>query len=94
MIEVPQSVERMTAAVGSLYELIRSGGLTHDGEDAFTAQVLNAVPRFNDRGFTLAKGKSRGRIDAAVALALAVDRVQREETVPEFEPAVLFGAAR
>jgi hypothetical protein len=28
----------------------------------------------NDRGFTLSKGKSRGPIDATVALALAVDR--------------------
>lgn len=78
MVEQPQTLERMTPAIGSLYELIRSGGLTHDGDDAFGSQVLNATPRFNDRGFTLAKGKSRGRIDAAVALALAVDRVQRE----------------
>ena len=78
MFELPQSLERMTPAIGSLYEMIRSGGITHDGDPAFAAQVLAAVPRFNDRGFTLAKGKSRGRIDAAVALALAVDRVQRE----------------
>ena len=40
------------------------------------------MPRFNEHGFTLAKGKSRGRIDAAIALALAVDRVQRTETGP------------
>jgi len=85
MVELPQSLERMTPAIGGLYELILKGGLTHDGDEAFSAQVLNAVQRFNDRGFTLAKGKSRGRIDAAVALALAIDRVQRE--VPEI-PAV------
>ncbi len=79
MVEQPQTLERMTPAIGSLYELIRGGGITHDGDDAFGAQILAAVPRFNDRGFTLAKGKTnRGRIDAAVALALAVDRVQRE----------------
>ena len=94
MVEQPQTLERMTPAVGSLYELIRSGGLTHDGDDAFGSQVLNATPRFNDRGFTLAKGKSRGRIDAAVALALAVDRVQREEHIEDAEPAVLLGRAR
>ena len=91
MVEQPQTLERMTPAVGGLYELIRGGGLTHDGDDAFGSQVLNATPRFNDRGFTLAKGKSRGRIDAAVALALAVDRVQREAVIPEFSAGVAFG---
>ncbi len=90
MVEQPQTLERMTPAVGSLYEMIRSGGLTHDGDDAFGSQVLNATPRFNDRGFTLAKGKSRGRIDAAVALALAVDRVQRETPAEVSEPFVVF----
>lgn len=79
MIEVPQSVERMTQACGSAYELLMGGGLTHDGDPGFDTQVLNAVARFNERGFTLAKGKSRGRIDAAVALCLAVDRALRQE---------------
>ena len=82
MQEVPQSLERMTAAIGHLYEVVRSGRLTHDGDPAFAGQVLNAVPRFNERGFTLAKGKSRGRIDAAIALALAVDRATHRELAP------------
>ena len=76
MVEIPQSVERMTAVIGGLYELIRGGGVSHDGDPVFETQVLNAVPRFNERGFTLAKGKSRGRIDAAIAFGLAVDRAQ------------------
>ncbi len=74
MLEIPQSPERMTPAIGNLYELIRKGELTHDGDDVFATQILNAVARFNEHGFTLSKSKSRGRIDAAVALALAVDR--------------------
>jgi hypothetical protein len=41
------------------------------------------VPRFNDRGFTLAKGKSRGRIDACIALALAVERAHAHEEPAE-----------
>lgn len=94
VIEIPQSTDRMTAAIGELYSIIRGGSLTHDGDDAFTAQVLAAVPRFNEHGFTLAKGKSRGRIDAAIALALAVDRAQRhvEEIVPQ--PMYVYGKAR
>lgn len=78
LIEVPQSLERMTPAVGSTFEAIKRGELSHDGEPIVTEQVLNAVPRWNDRGFTLTKGKSRGRIDAAVAMCLAVDLALRQ----------------
>jgi phage terminase large subunit-like protein len=76
MVEVPQSVEQMTPIVGALFEMIRAGGLTHEADELFASQVVNAVPRLNERGFTLSKSKSapRGHIDACVALALAVDR--------------------
>lgn len=88
MVEVPQSVERMTPIVGSLLELIKRSELRHDGDPTLATHVLNAVPRFNERGFTLQKSKSRGRIDAAIALALATDRALRE---PEkSEPVVLM----
>ena len=79
MLEIPQSIDRMTMAVGGLYEAILKARITHDGDDLFATHILNAAPRFNDRGFTLAKSKSRGHIDAAIALALAYDRVQRSE---------------
>lgn len=79
MVEVPQSLEHMTPAYVTLYQAIIGGKLTHDGDAAFTAQVLNAVPRFSDRGFILEKGKSRGKIDAAVALCLAYDQALRHE---------------
>ena len=90
MMEVPQSLERMTPAIGNLYEIIRAGRLTHDGDPIVTQQVLNAVPRFNERGFTLAKGKSRGRIDAAIALALAVDRAANDVPVVVRRPMVAW----
>jgi phage terminase large subunit-like protein len=91
MEEVPQSLERMTPAVGTLYEMLKLGTITHDGDEPFGTQILNAVPRYNERGFTLAKGKSRGRIDAAVALALAVERYQRSEGAEEAgEPLVAY----
>jgi len=90
MVEVPQSLEVMTPAIGNLYELIQTGKISHDGEDdAFATQVLNAVPRFNERGFTLAKAKSRGRIDAAIALSLAAAQARRPMVTAE--PMVAFG---
>jgi phage terminase large subunit-like protein len=80
MIEVPQSVERMTTICGGLLEIIKNGELRHDGDETLTTHVLNAVPRWNDRGFTLQKSKSRGRIDGCIALALAVDRALRTDS--------------
>lgn len=80
MVKFDQSVPRMTAAVGGLYEAIRRGELAHDGDPAFAAQILNGVARYYETGFTLAKRKSRGRIDAAVALAIAFWLAQREPT--------------
>lgn len=74
MVEIPQSLERMTPAIGDLYTLIRAGGMTHDRDAHAAQQILAAVPRLNERGFTLSKNKSRERIDSAIALALAVDR--------------------
>ena len=79
LVEIPQSIEHMTPACGHLYELIRSQRITHRRDPVFTQQVLNGVPRFNERGFTLSKGKSRNRIDAGVALALAVDRATHQK---------------
>ncbi|HCO03290.1 MAG TPA: hypothetical protein DIT48_08020, partial [Actinobacteria bacterium] len=83
LLEVPQSVDRMTVVCGTLLEHIKRGDIHHDGDEALATHVLNAVPRFNERGFTLQKSKSRGRIDGCIALALAVDRAVRQEPVME-----------
>jgi phage terminase large subunit-like protein len=83
LVEIPQSVERMTGVLGSLLELIKRGEIHHDGDAGLATHVLNAVARFNERGFTLQKSKSRGRIDGAIALGLAVDRALREAPIQE-----------
>ncbi len=88
MIEVPQSVDAMTRVCGGLLEVIKRGELHHDDDGILTTHVLNAVPRFNERGFTLQKSKSRGKIDACIALGLAVDQAIRSDTP---EPLVAFG---
>lgn len=87
MVEVPQSLERMTPAVGLAFEAIKRGEISHDGDEAFEEQVLNAVPRYNERGFTLAKSKSKNRIDACVAFCLALHR----STVPVESPFFIRG---
>lgn len=86
MMEIPQTLERMTPACGGLLTAIKNAELHHDGQPEFTTQVLNAVPYPNERGFTLKKSKSRGRIDACIALALAWDRaaMQKPPRAPLF----------
>lgn len=81
MFENPQSLERMTPAFGDLFEDIKRGSLSHDGDTAFTTQVLNAIPRWNQSGFTLKKAQSRGKIDATYALAMACDRARHPAPV-------------
>jgi phage terminase large subunit-like protein len=86
MVEFPQSNERMSPAFAGLYEAVMNKRLSHNGDQAYTTQVLNGVQRFNERGWTLAKAKSRGKIDAAYALALCHARAVQ----PVKERAPLF----
>lgn len=79
MVKVDQSVEQMTRVCGTLLEIIKRAEIRHDGDEALRTHVLNAIPRFNERGFTLQKSKSRGKIDGVIALALAVDRAVHRE---------------
>jgi len=77
MVEFSQSTARMVPACGTLYEFIVNGRLSHNGDPVFTDQVLSAAQRSTDMGWRLSKGKSKRKIDAAIALAMAVDRATR-----------------
>jgi phage terminase large subunit-like protein len=80
MVEIAQTLPRMTSACGDLYTLIRERGITHDRDDLFATHVMNARMRMNDAGWTLSKQRSRaGHIDAVIALALAVDRARQKK---------------
>ena len=48
--------------------------LAHDGNPLFSDHVLSASQRVKDNGWTLSKGKSKRKIDAVIALAIAADR--------------------
>lgn len=71
MVEIPQSAERMVPACRLGYELIVSRCLVHDDDPETAAQVLAAVTREADGGWRISKGKSKQKIDAAVALCVA-----------------------
>lgn len=80
MVEVPQTPQRMVPAIGTLYRLITGGGLTHDGDPEYAAQVTSAVRRDSEHGFTLSKLRSELKIDSAIATALAL-------SITDIEPA-------
>lgn len=76
MIEVPQSLERMTPAFGDLFADIKAGAISVDNDKTFEQQILNGIPKFNQSGFTLKKIAAKRKIDAAYALAMAADRLR------------------
>lgn len=81
MVEFPQSAARMIPACGHAYEMIVNGTVTHDGSPTYTDQVLSAAQRMTDTGWRLSKGKSKRKIDACIALVMALDRAtSRPET--------------
>ncbi len=90
MEEVPQPVERMTGIVGAAFEAIRRREVTHPDDKLFERHVLAAVTRPNERGFTISKGKSRDKIDAAVAQCLALHPGLLREEAVELTPFAIW----
>ena len=67
------------AILGPVWGGFRSHQLTDTAPDivslsTFTDQVLSAVPRQTDTGWRLSKGKSKRKIDACIALVIALSR--------------------
>ena len=83
MLEFPQSTARMVPACGTLYELIVGGQLRLRAEPMFVDQLLSPAQRQTDQGWRLSKGKSKRKIDAAIAAAMAVDRATRRSSQVE-----------
>jgi phage terminase large subunit-like protein len=89
LVTFPQSASRMIPACGNAYEMIVSKKVAHDGSPTFTDQVLSAAQRMSDKGWTLSKGKSKRKIDACIAMVMALDRATSKPEPPEATPAVL-----
>jgi phage terminase large subunit-like protein len=74
MVEFPQSGQRMVPACGNAYELIVNKRIAHDGAPSFTDHVLSAAQRVTEQGWRLSKNKSKRKIDACIAMVMALDR--------------------
>ncbi|HEX6969434.1 MAG TPA: hypothetical protein VF174_11585 [Micromonosporaceae bacterium] len=73
VVQFDQTPQRMAPACGLAFELIIGGKVVHDGDPELGAHIKAAVKRVQERGgFTLSKGKSKRRIDGAVAFCMGV----------------------
>ena len=84
MVEMPQSAARMVPACSTAYEVIASGRLVHDGDPLFAEQVTAAVSRVVGEGWRLSKGRSKRKIDAVIALVIAVHAESLHKPAPSF----------
>ena len=74
MVEFPQTGKRMIPACGNAYDMIVGRKIKHPNYETFTDQVLSASQRQTDSGWRLSKGKSKRKIDACIAMVMALDR--------------------
>lgn len=80
MVEVPQSNARMVPATQATYELIVQDRLEHDGNPVLARHIASAVAvEVPNGGYRLKKAKSKAKMDAAIALVMAVDAAVRDE---------------
>ena len=89
LVTFPQSASRMIPACGNAYEMIVAKKVAHDGAPTFTDQVLSAAQRMSDKGWTLSKGKSKRKIDACIAMVMALDRATTKPEPQEAPASVL-----
>lgn len=72
MIEYPQTNSKMVPATQLLHEVIASRRLRHGGDPTARSHALAAVVAETEMGLRIRKTASRDRIDALVALAMAI----------------------
>lgn len=81
--EFPQTVANLTAAGNSLYDAIKQRRLAvWEGSDSLRRHVLAAAAKETDRGIRLIKGHGGRKIDAGIALAMAVASIEAYGTGP------------
>jgi phage terminase large subunit-like protein len=72
MIEFPQTVGNMTEAGQALYDAVKHRTLKLYGDDQLREEARFAVGKETPRGMRIVKEKASHKIDAIVALAMAV----------------------
>lgn len=88
VFEFPQTVGRLTQAGGALFDAIKQGRLiVYAGSDDLRQHVLNCKAKETARGIRLIKDGTK-KIDAGVALAMAVCEAEEEKPAGTWAAAV------
>jgi phage terminase large subunit-like protein len=77
MVEFPQTARRIESDQG-LYDAIIGKNIRHFDHPELNEHILNSVAVETGRGYRLAKDKSSKKIDAAVALSMALHGAREE----------------
>jgi len=84
MVDFPQTDQRMVPASQAAYETIINREIAHDGDPTLKRHVHSVVADQKERGWRISKVKGSGKkIDAAVALAIAVFMAQTDPPTPK-----------
>jgi phage terminase large subunit-like protein len=93
-VEFDQSPQRMAPACGLALELLIASPsrIVHDGDPDLADHVKRAAKVPQERGgFTLKKGKSKGHIDACVAMVMGLRTLHDVPEEPPPKPFALWG---
>jgi phage terminase large subunit-like protein len=74
VVDFPPSDSRMVPASNTLYDLVREGKIVHSGDPRLRRHVMAGIASEVEGGWRISKKKSRKKIDALIALALAAQR--------------------
>lgn len=72
MAEFSQAASSMVPACQDAYRLICEGLVVHGDDATLTDHVLSAAVRETDTGWRLSKGRSKRKIDACIAMVMAL----------------------
>lgn len=84
--EFPQTNQNMARACQRMYDAVTEERLRHGGDPVLAAHVMDAAVKETTFGWRITKADSTSHIDAAVALAMAMDIAEAEagHVVPSF----------
>lgn len=83
MEPVPQTSKNMTRATETLQRFVLDRRLRHGMDRTLDTQMAAVGVRETDKGVRISKSRSGGKIDTAVALALALDAAVGDVTAPD-----------
>jgi phage terminase large subunit-like protein len=82
MTEFPQTSARMCPATERLFAAIVEKRLRHPDDEQLNRHISNTVAKETPRGFRIGAANDTDRIDAAIALAMAVDAQSAPQPAP------------